>query len=228
MFQDVVCPHTASNRKWYTLPLSCFVHVCVLALLIVVPLMATNTLPQPRALLQFVTPFVPAVAQAPAIQRAAPSRITQAAPGAPLVAPSVIGVEPGLVFQPGSVDTTGIDSMIGGFDVSQVAVEAPPPAPVITPGPARVGGNIKPPLRTKYVTPEYPEIARASRVEGVVILEAIIGADGKVDAARVLRSNPLLDQAAITAVRMWEYTPTLLNGTPTAVIMTVTVQFSLR
>jgi TonB family protein len=57
---------------------------------------------------------------------------------------------------------------------------------------------------------------------------AIIGTDGKVEDAKVLRSTPLLDEAALEAVRAWEYTPTLLNGRPTPVIMTVTVQFRLN
>ena len=74
MFQDVVCSRARSNGKWYTLPLSCLVHTAVLAILIVVPLIATDTLPTPRALLQFVTPFVPVVPQAPAMRRSAPAR----------------------------------------------------------------------------------------------------------------------------------------------------------
>ncbi len=78
------------------------------------------------------------------------------------------------------------------------------------------------------VTPAYPDIARSARVQGIVIVEAVIGPDGKVEQARVLRSQPLLDEAALAAVRGWEYTPTLLNGKPTAVIMTVTVQFTLK
>jgi protein TonB len=64
-------------------------------------------------------------------------------------------------------------------------------------------------------------------VQGVVILEVIIGSDGKVQDARVLRSIPLLDQAAVDAVRQWEFTPTLLNGSPVPLVMTVTVQFTL-
>ena len=228
MFQDVVCSRARSNGKWYTLPLSCLVHTAVLAILIVVPLIATDTLPTPRALLQFVTPFVPVVPQAPAMRRSAPARATQPTPGAPVVAPEVIGVEPGLIFQPGDVETSGIDGIVGGLDVSTAAVEAPPPPAVAPAGPITIGGNIKPPARTKYVMPEYPELARKNRVQGVVILEAIIGADGKVEDARVLRSSPLLDQAALTAVRAWEYTPTLLNGRPTPVIMTVTVVFGLK
>ena len=75
--------------------------------------------------------------------------------------------------------------------------------------------------------PAYPQIARAAGVQGVVILEVVIGADGAVSNARVLRSIPPLDQAALDAVRQWRYEPTLLNGVPTPVIMTATVNFSL-
>jgi protein TonB len=64
-------------------------------------------------------------------------------------------------------------------------------------------------------------------VQGVVILETLIGANGRVEDARILRSIPLLDQAALDAVRQWEFTPTLLNGNPVPVIMTTTIQFSL-
>ena len=93
--------------------------------------------------------------------------------------------------------------------------------------PVRVGGDIKPPTKTKDVRPSYPPIAQASRVQGVVIIEATIGSDGKVQDARVLRSIPLLDAAAVEAVRQWEFTPTLLKGVAIPVIMTVSVQFNL-
>ena len=92
----------------------------------------------------------------------------------------------------------------------------------------RVGGNIKAPTKTKMVNPTYPPIAQSARVQGVVIIEATIGPDGKVQQAKVLRSIPLLDQAALDAVKQWEFTPTLLNGVPVPVIMTVTVQFTLQ
>ena len=94
-------------------------------------------------------------------------------------------------------------------------------------GPVRVGGNIRPPTRTHFVEPAYPQIARAAGIQGVMILEIVIGADGAISNARVLRSIPLLDQAALDAVRQWRYEPTLLNGAPTPVIMTATVNFSL-
>jgi TonB family protein len=90
-----------------------------------------------------------------------------------------------------------------------------------------VGSILKAPQKTKDVKPVYPPMAVASHVQGIVILEATIGADGKVEDAKVIRSIPLLDQAALDAVRQWEFTPTLLNGVPVPVVMALTVNFSL-
>ena len=92
--------------------------------------------------------------------------------------------------------------------------------------PVRVGGRIKAPTKIKDVKPVYPAIAQSARVAGVVTIEATIGYDGKVVDAKVVRSSPLLDQAALDAVRQWEYTPTLLNGVPVSVLVTVTVNFT--
>ena len=75
--------------------------------------------------------------------------------------------------------------------------------------------------------PVYPEVALAARVQGVVICEVLVGSDGTVEDVRVLRSIPLLDQAALDAVRQWEFSPTLQNGTPIPVVFTVTVSFVL-
>ena len=83
-------------------------------------------------------------------------------------------------------------------------------------------------MRVKNVNPVYPSIAQSARVQGVVIIEATIGPDGRVTDTKVLRSIPLLDQAAVDAVKQWTYTPTLLNGVPVPVIMTVTVNFTLK
>jgi TonB family protein len=94
--------------------------------------------------------------------------------------------------------------------------------------PLRVGGNIKTPTKTKDVRPVYPPEAQAARVQGVVILETLIDEDGKVAETRILRSIPIFDQAALESVRQWEFQPTLLNGNPTAVLMTVTVTFTLQ
>jgi len=89
----------------------------------------------------------------------------------------------------------------------------------------RVGGKIKPPTKIKDVQPVYPAIAQSARVQGAVIIDATIGPDGKVIDAKVVRSVPMLDQAALDAVQQWEYTPTLLNGVPVPVVITVTINF---
>jgi TonB family protein len=90
-----------------------------------------------------------------------------------------------------------------------------------------VGGAVVQPVKTKHVNPKYPADAQAAKVQGVVILQARIGIDGKISNARVVRSVPMLDQAALDAVMQWEFTPTRLNGQLVPVLMTITVQFTL-
>ncbi|HXW08321.1 MAG TPA: M56 family metallopeptidase [Vicinamibacterales bacterium] len=107
----------------------------------------------------------------------------------------------------------------------------PPPPPPPPPGgrePVRVGGTIRPPTKIKDARPVYPDDAKAAGIHGVVILEALINESGGVIWTRVLRSVPMLDKAAIDAVTQWEFAPTLLNGEPVPVIMTVTVNFTLQ
>jgi TonB family protein len=117
--------------------------------------------------------------------------------------------------------------------------EAPPPPPPPPPPPdwasqdasdppLRVGGTIKPPVKLKNVSAVYPREAQEAKVQGVVIIEARIERDGTISRARVLKSIPMLDDAAVDAVRQWEFTPTLLNGAPVPLMMTVTVNFTLQ
>jgi protein TonB len=95
-------------------------------------------------------------------------------------------------------------------------------------GAIRVGGNVKAPTKIRDVRPIYPPEAMRQRVQGVVIVETTIDADGSVSDARILRSIPMLDEAALDAVRQWRFVPTLLNGQAVPVIMTMTVNFTLR
>ncbi|MGH9162707.1 MAG: TonB family protein, partial [Vicinamibacteraceae bacterium] len=94
--------------------------------------------------------------------------------------------------------------------------------------PLRVGGAVKQPKKIHNVNPLYPVEAQAARAQGIVILETTIGTDGKVTHARVVKSIPMLDRAALDAVTQWEYTPTMLNGVAVPVLVTVTVNFTLR
>jgi TonB family protein len=93
----------------------------------------------------------------------------------------------------------------------------------------RVGGNIRVPTKTLDVHPVYPDSMRIAGREGQVSIEAIIGADGSVTSVRVVSAqvHPDFAIAAVDAVRQWQFTPTLLNGQPVEVVMTVTVTFSL-
>jgi len=95
-------------------------------------------------------------------------------------------------------------------------------------GALRVGGGVKPPTKVRDVKPVYPQEARDAGIQGVVIIEARVEPDGTVGNARVLRSVPELDQAALGAVMQWQFIPTLMNGQPVPVIMTVTVNFTLQ
>ena len=91
----------------------------------------------------------------------------------------------------------------------------------------RVGDRIPPPVKTRHVNPTYPPIAQAARVEGVVVIEVRVERNGTVGPVRVLRSVPLLDQAALDAVRQWQFAQTYVNGKAVPVVMTMTVQFAL-
>lgn len=105
-----------------------------------------------------------------------------------------------------------------------------PPSAMVRPlgTPVRIGGGIKPPMKVRDVKPVYPPVAQSARVQGIVIAEITIDENGDVADARILRGQPLLNDAAIEAVRQWKYTPTLLNGSPVPVIMTVTVTFHIE
>lgn len=94
-------------------------------------------------------------------------------------------------------------------------------------GALRVGGNVRTPVKIRDVRPIYPPLAQAGQVSGMVIAEVRIGTDGLVEDARILKSIPLLDQAALDAITQWRFRPTLMNGRPVPVIMTVTVNFTL-
>ncbi len=103
-------------------------------------------------------------------------------------------------------------------------------APATAPVRVRVGGNIRPPKKLVDVKPVYPESAQEAGREGVVEIEAVIGKDGSVTAARVTSAEvyPELATAAVEAVRKWKYSATLLNGGPVEVVMNVSVSFTLE
>jgi len=119
----------------------------------------------------------------------------------------------------GTID--GVAGGVAGGTGNGSTVVAP------TAGPFRVGNGIARPRKIKDVRPVYPEPAMAARSSGSVLIEATIGADGKVHNARVLQSVAVFDQAALDAVRQWEFEPSRVNGEAVAVTMVIVVTFAL-
>ena len=164
----------------------------------------------------------------------APARTLEAQAAAPLETPSSVEAEatttddaPIEVAAAGAEVGGAADGVVGGVaggTGSGVSVEPVQPAAT---GPFQVGDGIERPRKIKDVRPVYPLPAQVARVGGNVLIEATIGADGKVHNARVLQSIAVLDQAALNAVRQWEFEPSRRNGVPVAVTMVIVVTFAL-
>jgi periplasmic protein TonB len=222
--------------RTYTLACSIVGHVLIVSGFIIAPIVATDELPEPRRAFDFIIVrplLLPEVPTAPPAGKPQPTAGSFNRDAAPLTAPDTIAPDSGI----DPFESRGIPEGVpyglpagpeGGLGSDVVAPPPPPPPPPVDRAPIRVGGSIKEPQKIRHVAPAYNAIAQAAGVQGTVILEAVIGEDGRVRNVRVLRPVALLDHSAIDAVRQWQFTPTLLNGEPVPVVMTVTVTFTLR
>lgn len=103
------------------------------------------------------------------------------------------------------------------------------PPPSEPEGPIHVGGDVKAPVKVNAPQPQYTEIARKARIQGVVIVQAIINKQGEVTDVKVLKGLPMgLDEAAVDAIRKWRFEPATLNGKPVDVYYNLTVNFTLQ
>ncbi|HKE82721.1 MAG TPA: TonB family protein [Vicinamibacterales bacterium] len=216
--------------------------VLVVGSAIAIPILfVTDTMPEIPTMMAFVAapppppppPPPPAPAQPkPVATRPAPTSVSQAA--APIEPPATLTPErandEGLdVGVPGGVEGGIPGGIVGGVIGGLPEAPPPPPPPVVAKGPVRIGGQIQSPALVKRVEPQYPEVAVSAHLEGVVILEAIVGREGTVEDVKVLRSvHPLLDREAEFAVRQWRYSPLVLNGTRERFVLTVTLSFHLE
>jgi periplasmic protein TonB len=221
--------------RWSFWPVSITTHIVVGIAVFVVPLLAEVQPPTPAPIHPAFAPIktvpVPeSVASAVPESRRAPVPPSVVAPttldlshepATTLRGPEIPDLPPGT----GSVDPSMLGTTIGN---GPVLPEDPPPAPKPVQSLFKVGQGVREPKRISGLPPEYPVIARNAHVQGVVMLEAVINERGEVGRIKVLKSAPLLDQAAITAVQQWRYTPTLLNGVPVSVLMTITINFTLQ
>jgi protein TonB len=105
----------------------------------------------------------------------------------------------------------------------------PPPQPSTPIAPQRIkqGGAVQAARIVYQPQPVYPTLARQARMQGLVVLHAVVDANGNVGELQVISGPPLLVRAALDAVRQWRYEPTLLNGEPVEVETTITVSFVL-
>ncbi len=159
---------------------------------------------------------------------AAPAEVDETVASAPVQAPDGVKPEPevGIPGVPEGVEAGTPGGVTGGVAGGQLDGTAQIPKGPAT-GAVRLGPGIEPPKKIKDVKAVYPQGSLTGRLRGTVVIEATIGTDGRVYEARVLRSIAGLDQAALDAVRQWEFEPARLDGAPVAVIMTVTVTFAI-
>jgi len=225
------------SRRSLTVPLSLAAHAMLVSGLVLVPLLRGDALPEQstssvRAF--FVEPsFAPPPPPPPPKSVSAPTKMKIKAPThepVAFTAPATVPdhVEPDLGSDLGIPDGVpegvegGVAGGVAGGIVGGLPEVAPPPPPV------RIGGGIKEPRKLKHVDPEYPSVALAARIQGVVVLECLISPEGRVTEVKVVNGMPFLSEAAVAAVRQWIYTPTLMNGVPMPALMILTVRFGLR
>ena len=214
----------------------------VIAIVALLPLLyVTDRLPELPTMMAFVAelPTPPPPPPPPVAIKAKPEQPKAAAATqnqfiAPLEEPARLSELPDDEYSwegvPGGVEGGLAEGVVGGIvgGLPEPPPPPPPPAPVHK-APVRIGGQIRSPQLLKRVEPEYPPLAVAAQIQGVVILEATVNEEGTVTDVRVLRSvHPLLDREADRVVRQWRYSPVVLNDIPVPFILTVTVSFSLE
>jgi protein TonB len=222
-------------------------HILIIATLIIVPLYTTGTIqlpnyedtplvappaappPPPPAAVRAVAPHIapkqPKLAYTLGKQTAPASIPKTASLDNSAAAPDLGGVVGGV---PGGVAGGQLGGSLGGsLGGTGTVTPIPPPQQPAARRLVRVGANVKAPRQTYSVQPEYPPLAMQAHIRGVVVVNAVIDEHGNVVGARAVSGHPLLIAAALKAVLQWKYEPTLLNGTPIAVEMEVTVHFNL-
>lgn len=238
MFEDSTFESTGKiktrSRQWMVLTLA--VNATLLAILILMPLIYPDALPRHTITALLIAPEAPKAevrSEPVRVQPARPHNFTEFDNGR-LVAPGIIPrtplapLGPELPFHAENLGMDPGDGAIGGdgrdiFNGKHVTVVQPSVPTSIHLSSKLVEGN----LIYKSV-PQYPVIAKASRTEGTVVLQAMISKTGTIEGLHVISGAPMLQQAAIDAVKTWRYRPYMLNGQAVEVETTVNVIFKLQ
>jgi len=251
LFEDSLLDSSVAQRKrrtWATL-LSLVLQLFLIGLLLLLPLWFTDVLPKQQLLVFLEAPPPPPPPPPPAASTPSPKvvKVTSNIANGRLRTPNRIPAKVQMVKEddaPAPVATTGgmvggvpggipggqLGGVIGGIISSSSSLAAVPklsqPAPAVQR--VRVSQGVTKGLLIYRVEPAYPPLAKQARIQGVVVLTAIIGKDGNVQNLQLVSGHPLLAPAAIEAVKQWRYKPFLLNGQPVEVETTVTVNFRVR
>lgn len=248
MFSDSLLEFGVQRkRKFYATTTSFVLNCLAIGVLLAVPLMFTEELPRAQMLTFLVAPPPPPPPPAPAaqpVQRVVrqiqtdvlstgqlrtPTRIPQKIEmikeeEAPPPMPATGGVVGGV---PGGIPGGQLGGVIGGIVNSTSTLAAVPKFIPVAPQRVRISQGVTKGLLVHRVEPSYPPLAKAARVQGDVVLSAIINTNGDIQNLQLVSGHPMLVPAAISAVRQWRYKPYLLNGQPVEVETTITVIFAL-
>jgi periplasmic protein TonB len=234
-----------AERRAFAWPVSAGIHLAAAAAVVAASAVAGVELPAPpviRGVICLPAAPDPTTAAAPPPRKGIPLPHRPLVVGPPPVAhadegPPLPAERPRDVLPSSATDGEGRPGPGGGHACDGCRPDGDPngvPGATGTGGggravrpPLRISAGIEPPRKLRGAAPVYPALAISVRAEGRVVVECVIGEDGRVSDVRVVRGHPLLADAAAAAVRQWHYAPTLLNGEPVAVIMTVTVDFRL-
>lgn len=249
MFDNLLdSSNDSTGQSRSTLVVSLIVHAIMVSLVLLVPLIYYQALPEQEFLTFLAVSPAPPPPPAPRLpsvqdpvaprevqvvrwdpdQFQTPTEIPKEIPPPSDDIPIVTNIDLGNRGVPGG-DPIGIVGGEGIFrEVLAEVPDLPPPPPPKPKEPIRVGGTVQTSKLIRKVDPVYPELAKRARVSGIVLLQVVVSETGQVKDAKLIRGHPLLNQSAIDAVRQWQYSPTLLNGEPVPVIATVTVNFVLK
>jgi protein TonB len=250
MFEQSLMDLASTDRKRpWTVGLSILIQVSIIGVLILVPLIFTESLSGGKMMTFLAAPPPPPPPPPPAA--AAPVHVVKMVrefDDGHLHAPKEIPKEIAMIKEeempppssgvgvpggvPGGTPGGSMGGVMGGI-LSSVPTAAPPPPPppppkaVETPHRINVGGSVQAARAISRPNPTYPQLARQARIQGVVKLEAVIDETGKITDLKVISGHPLLVQAALDAVKQWRYQPTVLNNVAVQVATTIDVNFTL-
>jgi protein TonB len=244
MFEDSLIEsggRAGGKRRGATTLLSFVLQGLLLGVLILIPLIYTEALPKQQLMTFLVAPPPPPPPPPP--PAAAPvvkvQKIVSEIDQGELRTPTKIPEKVKMIKEEDTPPSSAIGGVVGGVPggvpggqmggvIGGIISSTPVPVPkVATPQRVRVSQGVSQGLLIHQVKPTYPPLARQARIQGSVVLQAVIAKDGTIQNLHVVSGHPMLTGAAMEAVKQWRYKPYFLNGEPVEVETQITVNFTL-